>query len=1038
MSKRYPGNFITGNPVALSQTSNNGIWDLKDNYTATNNNTWQEVDGIYEIGKSLRFRGSASAYLSRTPSTAGNRKTWTWSAWVKRCNISNGGAAYYRSVFTTYISGNTYSDIAFAGTNQDRLRIYQQTSGADTWYAESNMYFRDPSAWYHIVVAFDNTLSAGTDRIKLYVNGVQQSFASYTAPGQNTDYSINSTNAHYINYIPSNTSNDMYMAEANFIDGQALDPSYFGYYDSITNIWQPKKYTGAYGTNGFYLPFTDNSHATQTLGRNFGVGSNYTAYSETLASWQNLYAVTVTSNTHIAPDGNTTADTLTATQTAGGTYLYHGDSVSSSTPFTASMWFKAGTVSVVTMSEGAVSGAYASFSLTGNGAVTGSGSGATNANITPAGNGWYRCSFTYTTGVSQSTWGYRIEPRASYGGAGSTGDSVIAWGAQLNFGTTIGPYNPSTSSMPSTDWGANNFSITAGATNDSMVDSPTNVFTTATDVGGVVPGNYCTWNPLSKSANLTLSEANLKTIGTTSGWIPQYATMGAQNGGKWYWEYTMFPNNSSSQGFCKMIGMVQPTAVPNNNTYIGDAGYGYALWIPDGSGATAFQKRYNSSGTTMTGYTSGYALTNGDVIQVAYDAVNGQIWFGKNNTWFEGNPSAGTGASYTGIDTSVQWLPAINEWYNTTGSMTNNYTQTNFGQRPFTYTPPTGFKSLNTTNLQALGTSAVGNAAIQANKWFDISLYGGSATLRNVENSGFQPDMIWIKDRYAAQWNNITDSARGAGVEIFTNATNAEETNGGVSSIKTNGFSLINWDGANKAADNYVAWQWKQSPTSGLNILTWTGTGSGTPQAISHNLGVTPEFIICKARDATQYWIVQHKDYASVTRNQYLQATDVPQLDSQFTAKSSSTITANGGSANASGTKYVAYVFAGVPGFSKFGSWTNNNSTDGTFVYLGFRPAWIMLKNTDNVENWYVYDSKRRIFNVAAGSDSSYLSPNFASAEGYDRSPYGGNTNTIDFLSNGFKIRTTNASGGEISYQTRSYMYAAFAESPFGLNNRAR
>jgi hypothetical protein len=440
----------------------------------------------------------------------------------------------------------------------------------------------------------------------------------------------------------------------------------------------------------------------------------------------------------------------------------------------------------------------------------------------------------------------------------------------------------------------------------------------------------------------------------------------------------------------------------------------------------------------MTGHTSGYALINGDVIQVAYDALNGQIWFGKNNTWFEGNPSAGTGASYTGIDTSVQWLPAINEWYNTTGGMTNNFTQTNFGQRTFAYTPPTGFKSLNTTNIQALGSSAVGTAAIQANKWFDITLYGGSGTLRNVENSGFKPDMLWIKDRNSAQWHNITDSVRGAGVELFPNETNVEETNGGVASLNDTGFSLINWDGANKATDNYVAWQWKQSPTSGLNILTWTGTGTGTPQAISHNLGVTPEFIISKARDATQYWIVQHQDYASVTRNQYLQATDVPQLDSQFTAKSSSTITANGGSANASGTKYVAYVFAGVPGFSKFGSWTNNGSNDGTFVYLGFRPAWIMLKNTDNVENWYVYDSKRRIFNVAASSDSSYLSPNFASAEGYDRSPYGGNTNTIDFLSNGFKIRSTNSNGGEISYQTRSYIYAAFAESPFGLNNRAR
>jgi hypothetical protein len=1014
MSKRYPGNFITGNPVALSQTSNNGIWDLKDQYQAHTNGTWQEVDGVYEIGRSLRFKASASTYLTRTGIAASNAKLATYSFWLKRGNVTTG-----QWIFTGGGSG-AISLIGFNGAS-DQLSVLNSDTGAEGNITTA--VFRDPAAWYHFVIAIDTTQGAPIDRVKIWVNGVLQ-VAPITAGGlvQNASWNFNTANTLNIGRYPGASYTDGYLAEVNFIGSQALDPSYFGYFDSITNIWQPKKYTGSYGNNGFYLPFTDNSHATQTLGRNFGVGSNYTAYSETCASWQTLNLVSVTSNTHIAPDGNTTADTVTATSASAGIYIYHGDAVSASTPFTASMWFKAGTVSVVTMSEGAVSGAYASFSLTGNGAVTGSGTGATNANITPAGNGWYRCSYTYTTGGAQSTWGFRFEPRSTYGGAGSVGDSVIAWGAQLNFGVTIGPYNASTSSMPSTDWAANNFSITSGGTYDSMVDSPTNVFTSATDIGGVVPGNYCTWNPVGKSSTITLSEASLKTIGNTSDWCAQYATMGAQNGGKWYWEYVCYPNSNSSQGFCKMIGMVPPTAVPAN-VYIGNAGYGYGLWVPDGSGAQAFQKRYNDSGTTMTGHASGYALTNGDVIQVAYDALNGQIWFGKNNTWFEGNPSAGTGASYTGIDTSVQWLPAINEWY--AGTMSNNFTQTNFGQRTFAYTPPTGFKSLNTTNLQALGTSAVGKAAIQANKWFDISLYGGSGTLRNVENSGFQPDMIWIKDRYAAQWHNITDSVRGAGVELFTNATNAEETNGGIASINPNGFTLINWDGANKAADHYVAWQWKQSPTSGLNILTWTGTGNGTPQAISHNLGVTPDMIICKARDAGQYWIVQHKDYAGITYNQYLQGQDSQQNDAQFTAKSSSSITVNGGSANASGVKYVGYVFAGVPGFSKFGTFSGTGASDGPFIYTGFRPRFFMYKAFTHSSDWWLLDATRSSINVAG----NYFFPNTAGAEGVEAT-------WIDFTSNGIKLRgrtDPNTNGSD-----RRYIYMAFAESPFGLNNRAR
>ena len=117
--------------------------------------------GLFPTGRwtpqrSIRFRRANKGYFSRTPGTAGNRRTWTWSAWVKRCNVSNGVTAY-RSLFGCYVDGNDYSDISFAGTNQDRLRIYQQTAGADTWYAESNMFFRDPSAWYHIVVAYDNT-----------------------------------------------------------------------------------------------------------------------------------------------------------------------------------------------------------------------------------------------------------------------------------------------------------------------------------------------------------------------------------------------------------------------------------------------------------------------------------------------------------------------------------------------------------------------------------------------------------------------------------------------------------------------------------------------------------------------------------------------------------------------------------------------------------------------------------------------------------------------------------------------------------------
>ena len=225
----------------------------------------------YNLTRSLRFRASASAYLNRTPATATN-KTWTYSAWVKRGSLTTSAVDLY----TGYSPTPYYSQIYFF--NNCLYYAGNQTGDAQL---QTTQVFRDPSAWYHIVVAYDDTQATASNRVKIYVNGVQvTSFATATYPNQNFGSYINNPNAQYIGcYNTSSEFFDGYIAEINMITGQQLTPSSFGSTNALTGVWQPARYTGTYGTNGFYLPFTDNSALTTSsnvgLGKDFSGNGNY-------------------------------------------------------------------------------------------------------------------------------------------------------------------------------------------------------------------------------------------------------------------------------------------------------------------------------------------------------------------------------------------------------------------------------------------------------------------------------------------------------------------------------------------------------------------------------------------------------------------------------------------------------------------------------------------------------------------------------------------------------------------------------------------
>lgn len=1033
MSKRYPGNFITGNPVALSQSSNTGVWDLKDQFQATNSNTWQEADGIYEIGRSLRFRASASAYLTRTVTVASNNTTNTASFWVKRGKL--GIAA--ELLFTYNAAANYHFNLQFDTNN--KLAIYEYNSagaGSFNWELRTTQFFRDPNAWYHIVVALDTTQTISTNRVKVYVNGSQvTAFSTATYPSLNYTLQLNKTAPHYIGVYNGGAlyQYDGLLAEYNYIDGQQLDSSYFGYTDSITNIWQPKRYTGAYGNNGFYLPFNQYT-SPRMLGKNYN-SSNLLTYSEQLdnAVWAKpaaAVAPVVNANQIVAPDGTLTADLVTF---AGATThpVLQEVTVPSFTvgdTYTASIYLKTSVAGrynlqlVYFLTAGGNQDGYCQVTFNSSGVLTffqplyTANVSCTAVNV---GNGWYRVSVTHkwTTGGAGTTIRMSV-------GQDSGASSIYAWGAQINLGEGPDAYLPTVASAVNQSFTPSNISVTAGVTYDSMVDSPTNVFTTATDVGGTVPGNYPTWDPLIAanynntstlgSTIVTLSNGNLTdSVSANTGFAPRMsslASFGFPSSGKWYWEVTGLSSNSNT-------GIARGQLIVANGS-----GSGMDATVDYGSG-------YSNISNNITGTANGtpVSYTDTDIIGIAFDAGASSITWYKNNVYVCGF----TNLVYTGTENASNPWRAYRGLSSSSGTGTSSI---NFGQRPFTYAPPAGFKSLNTTNIQALGTSEIYKAAITPHKWMDSTLYGGIGTTQKITNSGeFAPDLVWVKSRSAAFDNIVQDSVRGAGIASFSNLTNVEVSGIGFSSFNSNGFTLSGTTpDLSNGGSGFVGWQWKQSPTAGFNIVPYTGNGSN--MSISHNLGVAPKMIMIKERTSISNWIVQHnslgwdKGFLGINNS----ATTTTSVNfSNNTAPTSSNFTV-GGYSYGDGTntrKYIAYLWAEVPGFSKFGSYMGNGSTDGPFVHLGFKPKWIMIKNATSVEQWSIIDISRYPYN---DNTAHILFPNASSVEDLNASYH-----QMDFLSNGIKIRTATPQQ-LINTSNNTYIYAAFAESPFGLNNRAR
>ena len=621
-------------------------------------------------------------------------------------------------------------------------------------------------------------------------------------------------------------------------------------------------------------------------------------------------------------------------------------------------------------------------------------------------------------------------------------------------------------------YGANGFRLEfkqtgTGTAGDDTVGADTannNDFTSSGHpTGGIVDNpenNFCTMNPLDKgtnATNMTAAEGNLKFSHTSTGaWQGHRGTFPVSSG-KWYYEVQLVtrPVNTTEN-----YGIGFYNAAKYNALYYGLAGN------------LAFGMYSNTATTYKDTATTGYgtaADADGETYMVALDADNGKIWFGLEGTWMasgdpagDSNPSISSAGSHT-------WIPVCSSYAYSTPYAVFSY---NFGQDGtfvgtktagdnaddnghgnFLYDVPAGFLAMCSANLDdsTIGPNAIGKT--QADDHFNAVIYSGDGNPQAITGVGFQPDLLWIKKRNATDSHVLFDSTRGpasgAKHRLFSDTT-AIESDGGVTAIGVDGFTV---DGAyGSSGENlktYVAWNWKANAgttssntegdktatlqantTAGFSIVKYAGSSSS--ETVGHGLDSAPEMVIVKSLTDTERWCVFHTKTS--TAYMYLNEDYLPETsnaDERFgnstsvVVPSSTLVTlgANNSDVNENGDDYIMYCFHSVAGYSKFGTYAGIGGTDGSYVYTGFKPKWIMVKSISSaVDNWAIYDSVRDTYNVR----DSYLLADTNGAEATH------STAVVDFLSNGFKWRGAVNFGNNSS---RTYAYAAFAEAPFKYAN---
>ena len=843
--------------------------------------------------QSLRFNDDDSAYLSRTPSSASNRRTFTFSAWVKL----NPSATNYPPLFNANASS---PDTVIRLDNVGKINVALENGSSGVGLTTSAQ-LRDPSSFYNITVAVDTTNSTENDRIKIYINGTEQtSYSSRSNPTLNYDTNVNNTVLHKIGAQRYASYWDGYMSDVNFIDGLALTPTSFGEFKN--GVWIPIDTSGlTFGTNGFRLKF------------------NSSDFNE---------------------DGSAVTD--------------------------------------------------------------------------------------------------------PYGSGTDVPDDDVA----------------------DASGSGNHFSVSGLVTSDfGIPDSPEN--------------NFPTMNPLKVPASnlTTLSEGNLKCVGPAPGTPTVLSTMAIPTSGKWYAE---FERTVQYNGVGIVKGSIANIAVhagvdANGYVYYDTGGAKYnnnssASYGSSWSNGTIIGVAYNADDGELTFYQDNSSQG------VAYSSLSGEFHFCWSDMGNNANPAGvwnfGSDSSFAGNSTAQGNTDGngIGDFYYAPPSGYLALCSANLPE------PTIGANSGDdeqADNYFGILTWSGDNDAR------DISTSASGIT----GTVDFTPDWAWIKRRNGSSNGSdhlVIDSVRGvnghkgiavngAAREGHTEAGSAWTNFGDIVSFKAGGFNGSasgTEEAINQSGGTYVAWNWKAggaptatnsagvgeiptegsvkidgankgdaltgsimatkisaNTTAGFSIVTHTGTGSaGT---VDHGLGAKPSFIITKGLSDGYNWFV-YNQVSGATKALILSNSGADTAYSTVfnnTEPDTSLITFGTATAtNGSGINYVSYVISEIAGYSKIGVYAGGGS-GGEFVYLGFRPAWVMIKSTSASTQWLIFDSTRSPFNLI---DDVALTADALSGEGFSSGM------ELDFLSNGFKIRGSN---NDISYSGKIHLYIAFAESPFKYAN---
>lgn len=586
-----------------------------------------------------------------------------------------------------------------------------------------------------------------------------------------------------------------------------------------------------------------------------------------------------------------------------------------------------------------------------------------------------------------------------------------------------------------TSGNGNDFTANNLAATDQVLDSPTN--------------NFAVMNPLDPpvGTSVTLAEGNSKVTGSTSSYSGAVASTFEVDSGKWYWEF--YVNNEVSAGSNHYSFVGAATGDNNevhksNNSNVPSLATGVDGWSWEGDGSI------NLIGTGTKAVSSVSAPSAGDVLGFAMDLDNGNVYFYLNGTAQNSGSAVITGV--TGLNTNpmagVYNASAVTSNFGQdstfAGAETAGGNSDENGIGDFQYAVPSGYLALCTANLPDPGIDP--NTGDDPAEYFNTVLYTGTGSTQSITGVGFQPDWVWVKRRSAAGDHILSDSVRTAGKYLSSNLSAAEITSTDFGSFDSDGFTVNATDqtgGLNVSSNTYAAWNWKAGGTAvnntqgsiassvsasteaGFSIVSYTGSGTNGA-TVGHGLSSKPEFFVIKNRDASTNWIV-YVEALGATKNLALEssgaaitsATRFNNTEPTSSVFSLGTTTA----VNGSSTDYIAYCFHSVDGYSKIGSYTGNSSTDGPFIYTGFKPAFILAKKTSGTDHWFIHDVKRSVSNPT----TFRLFPNLNNAESTVEleSTYG-----IDFLSNGFKIRASHT-----STNIGDFIYMAFAEQPFKYSN---